>query len=287
MPSALVRGLVLSWFGAAAIAVIADLRPDSSRVDIPGGSYLMGTATADVAGLRRRYGVVRPGVFENETPARRVTLSPFRIDALEVSTARFAEFVASNPAWSPSGQARERNGDYLALWKDGSVPPGRRNHPVVFVTWAAAQSFCEWAGGRLPTEAEWEYVARSGDDREFPWGDDLPSAEKANYSASNIDDTTPVGSYPPNAFGVYDLAGNVWEFLLDEWVVNHPPASAVDPIAGGPPDADAVLSVTGRRAVRGASYGGSIVNLRTRWRDSHMVDNAVAFVGFRCAYPAQ
>lgn len=273
-----VRRLMLVTMALAQSAIAADRDGEGAPVEIPGGRYLMGTAASDIASLRDRYAVFRPGVFENETPPRQVTVDAFRIDPFEVTNARFSEFVRSNPDWLPSGSQRDRNADYLSLWERDAPPPSRAEHPVVFITWAAAQSFCEWAGGRLPSEAEWEYVARSGDDREFPWGNDPPTPELANYSASGIDDTTAVGSYPPNDFGVHDLAGNVWEFLLDEWD-DQPPAA--EPAIPGDPRA-----VSGRRSVRGASHGGSIVNLRTRWRDSHVVDNTVAFVGFRCAYPS-
>jgi len=156
---------------------------------------------------------------------------------------------------------------------------------VVFITWSAAQSYCRWRGGRLPSEAEWEYVARSADDREFPWGNQLPSPDLANYSASNNGEPVAVGSYAPNDFGVYDLAGNVWEFLLDEWAPNYSAADQINRIAGGPVADEEIANVVGRRAVRGASFGGSVVNLRTRWRDSHVISNATEFVGFRCAYP--
>src|SRR5262249_7554692 len=164
--------------------------------------------------------------------------------------------------------------------------PGRENHPVRYVTWHAAQAFCTWSGGRLPTEAEWEYAARGVRDREFPWGDEPPSAHHANYSASRIGDTQPVGAYPPNPFGLYDLAGNVWEFTLDAWRPGYPSEGQVDPVVGGAIAGD-LRSVQGRRVIRGGSFGAAPVNLRTRWRDSHEVSNAVAFVGFRCAYSAQ
>ncbi len=78
----------------------------------------------------------------------------------------------------------------------------------------------------------------------------------------------------------------VWEFLYDAWEPNYPTGDAIDPVAGGWLDDDSENLLEGRRAVRGASFGGAVVNLRTRWRDSHLVGNAVGFVGFRCAYPA-
>lgn len=267
-------------------SVSADEIVISDVAFIAGGTFVMGTAATNISKLKSRYDVGFPGVFENEIPAHEVTISDFRIDKFEVTNARFKAFLVDNPEWLPENVMEEsQNGDYLASWQDGQYPDEQGDRPVVFVTWAAAQSFCHWSGGRLPTEAEWEYVARSGDNREFPWGDSLPAPTLANYGASDIDHTTPVGSYPPNDFGVYDLAGNVWEFLYDEWQPEYQDESQSDPVAGGWLSEDEKLTVTGRRAVRGASYGGSIVNLRTRWRDSHVVSNAIEFVGFRCAYP--
>lgn len=259
---------------------------DEHAVSIPGGTFQMGTDAADIPALKSHYRLGWSGIFENETPSRDVTVSAFRLDKYEVTNARFAEFLDAVPGWGQSQlPTTSHNGSYLADWIDDRYPDGRADHPVVYVTWAAAQSFCRWAGGRLPTEAEWEYVARSGGDAEFPWGDDPPSIEDANYSAGEIGESTPVGSYPPNELGVHDLAGNVWEFLLDEWHDNLSPVGAEDPVAGGPVADSDISSIEGRRSVRGASFGGSVVNLRTRWRDSHVVTNAVEFVGFRCAYP--
>jgi hypothetical protein len=82
------------------------------------------------------------------------------------------------------------------------------------------------------------------------------------------------------------MAGNVWEFVVDAWEERYADGSQTDPIAGGAVPDEELLAVKGRRALRGGSYAASVVNLRTRWRDSHEVTNAVDFVGFRCAYPA-
>lgn len=254
-------------------------------VPVTGGTFMMGTEAADIPALRLRYDVNFPGVFRNETPAHKVTVSDFRIDPHEVTYARFAEFLEAVPEWRKDRlHAREHNGRYLEDWHEGRFPRDKARLPVAFITWSAAQSFCRWRGGRLPTEAEWEWVARAGDSREFPWGNDLPSASRANYGGSGIGRSVEVGSYPPNESGVHDLAGNVWEFLLDEWSPEYQDRTQIDPVVGGTvSDAD-IRDIAGRRSVRGASFGGSIVNLRTRWRDSHRVGNAVEFVGFRCAY---
>jgi formylglycine-generating enzyme required for sulfatase activity len=275
-------------FSTLLFVVLVLARPIAAAetsVPVPGGTFTMGTALEAIPDLWKSYGISRPGVFENEAPAHQVTVSEFRMDRHEVTYERFERFLAANAGWRPDQLAPElHNGDYLRDWERGRPPAGKGRHPVVFVTWHSAQAFCRSEGGRLPTEAEWEWAARAGDEREFPWGNELPTVERANYHANDLDQTTPVGSYPPNELGLYDLAGNVWEFLLDSWLP-YSATESTDPIAGGVVPDTQLLGVHGRRAVRGASYGGAVVNLRTRWRDSHVVTNAIGFVGFRCAYP--
>jgi len=262
--------------------------PDRRRAAVPisGGTFRMGTDADEVAGLLKRLGVSDPDRFQNEMPVHKVTLSDFHMDPFEVTNEDFLAFVSDVPQWAPGRlPAGTHNGHYLRHWADGRYPPGRASHPVVFVTWNAAQAFCRRAGGRLPTEAEWEYAARAGGAAEFPWGDAIPDPTLANYQATGVEDTLPVGRFPSNAVGLHDMAGNVWEFLLDRWEPTYRAGAVTNPIAGGPVPDEAIAAVTGRRAVRGASYAGSVLNLRTRWRDSHVVSNAAAFVGFRCAYP--
>jgi len=254
---------------------------------VRGGTFRMGTASSAIPELKRRYVVSFPGAFESEVPDHLVTVGDFRMDRYEVTNERFFQFTVTHPEWGRSHFPPELdNGHYLEHWKDGGYPAGKANHPVVFVTWHAAEAFCQWASGRLPSEAEWEFAARAGDDREFPWGNALPSPELANYSASGVGATRQVGSYPPNPVGLYDLAGNVWEFVLDAWESGYPAEPQLDPVAGGGLPID-IRTVRGRRVIRGGSFGGAVVNLRTRWRDSHEVSNAVGFVGLRCVYPAR
>jgi len=277
------RVVIVLGFFLATIAA-ADSSIDGA-VLVRGGTFRMGTAPSAVPDLKRRYGVDFPSVFEEEVSDHMVTVSDFRMDRHEVTNARFLEFVNAHPEWSKAQiPPKLNNGHYLEHWTEGRYPAAKGDHPVVYVTWHAAQSFCRWAGGRLPTEAEWEYAARAGRDQEFPWGDALPSPQRVNYSDSGIGNTTAVGSYPPNSIGLYDLAGNVWEFILDAWKPGYPAEPQTDPIDGGAVPSDP-FSIEGRRVLRGGSFDGGVVNLRTRWRDSHEVLNAVAFVGFRCAYP--
>jgi formylglycine-generating enzyme required for sulfatase activity len=277
------RALVAVGFLVAAIACVASQQ--DGTVLVRGGAFRMGTGSSELPELKHRYAVSFPGVFEDEVPDHAVTVSDFRMDIYEVTNVRFSEFVDRHPEWSRAQIPPQlHNGHYLEHWKDGKLPSAKANHPVVYVTWHAAQAFCLWAGGRLPTEAEWEYAARAGRDQEFPWGNEPPSGQRANYSASRVDDTRPVGSYPPNSSGLYDIAGNVWEFALDAWKPGYSAEPQTDPLVGGAIPTD-LRAVQGRRVLRGASFGGGDVTLRTRWRDSHEVLNAVAFVGFRCAYP--
>jgi sulfatase modifying factor 1 len=192
---------------------------------------------------------------DGEGPVREVETGAFRIDAHAVTNDRFRVFVeetghvteAERFGWSfvfggllpedfPPTQAvasapwwRKVEG---ADWSHPEGPHsslgGRGEHPVVHVSWNDAAAFCEWAGGRLPTEAEWERAARGGlEQAVFPWGDDLePSGEHRmnvwqgdfparNSRADGYLGTAPVGSFPPNGFGLYEATGNVWEWTAD------------------------------------------------------------------------
>jgi sulfatase modifying factor 1 len=272
----------------AVVAASVDAAPPDDSVLVAGGSFRMGTPAAAIAELRSRYGIDFPGAFDSEAPAHSVTLSAFRIDRHEVTNARYAAFTTRHPQWSKERLGTQmHNGHYLEDWTGGQPPPAKLDHAGVYISWHAAPAFCRAAGGRLPTEAEWEYAARSRGDDEFPWGSVLPDAGKANYGESSRGGTTPVGSYAPNRLGLYDVAGNVWEFMLDEWQPAYAERAQTNPMAGGVVSDDNLRSVTGRRVLRGGSYDGGVVNLRTRWRDSHEVTNAKPFVGFRCAYSAK
>jgi formylglycine-generating enzyme required for sulfatase activity len=158
------------------------------------------------------------------------------------------------------------------------------NHPVVNVNWYAAVAYCQWMRKRLPSEAEWEYAARGGQDALFPWGNDSVDKNRANYSGAGLHTTSSVEAYLPNPYGLFDMAGNVWQFLADEWKP-YDSVPQKNPVSGGDLFAQgrSFLQVRTRRVIRGGSFDGVPVNLWVEYRDSHPPNGSRDFVGFRCA----
>ena len=247
---------------------------------IPGATFEMGQNAADIPKLKEKFGIKRDELFIEETPKHKVTIPSFYLDRFEVTNREFQKFLETNPEWQKGKIAPAlHNGKYLQTWNGHDFSAGQENYPVVFVTWYTAAAFCGARGKRLPTEAEWEYAARGGlEGRSFPWGDEMPDKSRANYGGSGLGSATAVGKYPANGYGLHDMAGNVWEYLADEWR-KYPIGSDTD-------RDESFLSVKTRRAIRGGSYGGGPVNMRVTYRDSHAPENAGDHVGFRCAATA-
>lgn len=254
---------------------------------VPGATFEMGQDRADIPKLQEKFKITRAAVFEEETPKHRVTIGSFCIDRTEVTNSQFKRFVDQSPEWQKERIAAGlHNGKYLQHWTGNNFPAGQENFPVVFVSWYAAAAYCQAQGKRLPTEAEWEFAARGGlEGKTFPWGDEMPDKTRANYAESGLKATTAVARYPANGYGLYDMAGNVWEYLADEWQKYTP-----DPRDGSAAATvfrdRAYLQVKTRRALRGGSYGGAPVNMLVTYRDSHLPENAGDHVGFRCAVAA-
>jgi formylglycine-generating enzyme required for sulfatase activity len=259
-------------------------------VELDGGTFLMGTDDAEG----------HPA--DGETPARPVAVAPFAIESVAVSNERFAAFVeatghvteAERHGWSfvfmgllpddfPPTRAvvgapwwRQVHG---ASWRRPEGPASsvddRLDHPVVHVSHDDALAFCDWAGLRLPTEAEWELAARGGREQaRYPWGDELtPGGEhrcniwQGDFPVRNtLEDgflgTAPVDAFAPNGFGLHNVAGNVWEWCAD------------------------AFGTGGARAARGGSYlcHASYCNrYRVAARTGNSPDTSTGNIGFRCA----
>ena len=245
-------------------------------VYVPAGEFDMGTDEEDVdhlvelcegKTLYQRAGCDDRSDFQSEQPAHAVALDSFWIDQTELTNAQYQRCVDAGVCPAPTTC-------------DGGAPSygdaSKANHPAVCVDWDDAQAYCEWAGGRLPTEAEWEYAARGADGRTFPWGNTPPDCDKGNFWQAGGAEAfcrrviVPVGRYPAGASwcGALDMAGNVWELVAD-WYGEYPSGRQVNP--QGPSSGDS-------RVLRG---GSPLYEVRSASRGKF--DAASHFVGFRCA----
>lgn len=161
---------------------------------IPGGEFTMGSDEW----------------WPKSQPEHTNSIDAFYLDTYEVTNSDYKEFVE---------KAGYRPPDH---WKNGEIPEGREDHPVVYVTWYDAESFCRWKGKRLPTEFEWERAARGPEGWTFPWGDKF-ERDYANTPQYGHGDTLPVGSFEEGRsyYGVYDMTGNAWEWT-DSWFKPYP-----------------------------------------------------------------
>lgn len=238
-------------------------RPTSEgMVLIPAGPFRMGVDERKLAGAN---------------PVHLVTLDAFYIDTHEVTVGEYKRFIAAT--------------GYKPLPEIVAKLSPTDLHPVVAVTWRDAMAYATWAGNRLPTEAEWEKAARGGLlDKNYPWGNEAPDSSLANYQKME-DTTTPVGEYPPNAFGLYDVAGNVAEWCLDAWdedFYSHSPEE--NPFAG-PKSRYATLedfqTIKGLRVVRGGAWSSMLPGtLRVGGRTKGDALKKYGYIGFRCAKDA-
>ena len=226
---------------------------------VPAGSFQMGCVPDDQQ------------CYERERPRHRVEITlPFWLGRTEVPVEAFERFVRATGGAMPADP--QGLPDYNDRWQ-------KKSHPMVKVTWDEARAYCDWAGGRLPTEAEWERAARGGvEGLKFPWGNER-SHDEANYWRTGSRDgwkhTAPVASFPANGFGLYDMAGNVYEWTADwfdeDYYRRSPRQDPAGP-AGGE-----------QRSVRG---GAGFINpavLRISTRLQHQPDARNINVGFRCA----
>ncbi len=248
---------------------------DAEMVLIPAGEFRMGSSNKDT----------------DESPIHTVYVDDFYMDRFAVTNAQYKTFVDENPVWYKDSIPQEyHDGNYLKLWKNDSYPYGKGDYPVVAVSWYAAIAYAQWAGKRLPTEAEWEKAARGGlIGKIYPWGDTI-NRHKANYGErwdgrTSTIRMTPVGSFPPNGYGLCDMVGNVREWCLDayesDYYEHSPPQN---PIAG-----DSITEVLSNyktcknsRVFRGGSWYNAADSLRVTLRMRDIPSFSVTSVGFRC-----
>ncbi|MGD8814640.1 MAG: formylglycine-generating enzyme family protein [Anaerolineales bacterium] len=255
-----------------------------TMVYVPSGEFMMGTddIELDIAlemchsyyegGCRREW-------FEVEQPTHAVALDGFWIDQTEVTNAQYRLCEESGACQPPARMGSDTRAEY---YSDSAYD----DYPVVYVNWEQAEAYCEWAGGQLPTEAEWEYAARGPEGLRYPWGE---AYDGTRLNSCDINcgyawadelfddghgDTAPVGSYPEGASwcGALDMAGNVWEWVAD-WFGEYTNARQVNP--SGP-------SSGSLRAVRGDSADGTRSVSRSAARHGMQADRIYAYTGFRC-----
>ena len=221
---------------------------------IPAGSFAMGDAMNEPEEW-----------MENARPVHKVELDAFYMDIHEVTVGQFREFV---------NQSGYKYPDFG--WDEVAKISPDDDYPMMYVNWNDATAYAEWASKRLPTEAEWEYAARGGlEGQRYPWGDEAPTAERANYNA-NVGETTIVGSYPANGYDLYDMAGNVWEWCQDWYKEDYYSKSPVNN-PQGPEDGS-------HRVLRGGSWNSDTSALRVDYRSEfNPLPKVRDFInGFRC-----
>ena len=277
----------------------------------PAGEFVMGHTDEDIEAIVAECGEdCQPDHFIDEQPPHRVQMDGFWLDQTEVSNAQFAGFLAEMGNQTEGGvtwldvQAKGR----LIVQEGGTYRPKKdyADHPVVEVSWYGAEAYCEWAGGRLPTEAEWEYAARGPQGFLFSWGDEF------DCLAGNLDDetevtayvvpggvgcdgyerTAPVGQFPAGESwcGALDMIGNVWEWVADWYDTGYYSASPLRNPQG--PDSGPARELSDGRTgpvklQRGGSWYTKSYFSHTARRGWHLPFESAASVGFRCAVDSE
>lgn len=279
--------------GAEQWHVFRDCLDCPEMVSIPGGTFQMGDPGGEEG---------RP-----EGPVRTVSVPPFAMARLETTTRLFENFVRDT-GYEAKGDCRSWDADLGTVdyrpgttWEnpDGKGKPAPQE-PVVCASWEDGRAFAAWLSDetghayRLPTEAEWEYAAYAGANTDYYWagGPEKGCADANTYDLDGLDASipwphaechdgfakmAPVGSYRPNAFGLYDMTGNVWEWVEDCYIAPYPAAS---------PDDGTAYQVEGdcaRRSVRGGSWITTTFRNRPAWRGRDPEDFRTWIFGFRVA----
>jgi len=230
-------------------------KPEIEWVSIPAGTFTMGSPASEV------------DREDNESPRHQVTLSAFKMSKYEITFSQYDAFCNATGRKKPKDEG----------W-------GRGNRPVINISWDDATAFAKWMGCRLPTEAEWEYACRAGTTTPFNTGNNLTTSQ-ANYHGNNPynnnakgeyrEKTLPVGSFAPNAWGLYDMHGNVWEWCSD-WYGGYSTSAQTNP-KGASSGSD--------RVRRGGSWYSRAYYCRTANRIGDAPGNRYYYIGFRLVSP--
>jgi formylglycine-generating enzyme required for sulfatase activity len=262
MKSSVVLGILcysISLFSCS----VSDGVDKSNMVMVPAGEFEMGITENDA----RKIVEANPNFadyewFADEMPKHKVWLDEFYLDKNEVTNKEFKEFV------NQTGYKSE--GDWEKYYSDG-----QDDYPVIGVTWTDANEYCKWVGKRLPTEAEWEKAAKGGNDYLYPWGNEIITGNE-NCQTEGL---KPVGSFPPNKYGIYDLGGNAFEICSDwydeNYYHNSPYKNPQGPEGGQ------------FHVMRGGSWFVNCNFYSRTSRRAHYdqsVQSSKNVVGFRCAY---
>ncbi len=280
----------------------------SSRVDVNGDStvnildlvqvvqHLDETAVTRIRAVPEGMVLIPAGWFQrgsdtgkaDETPVRTLYVNAFYMDAYAVTNAEYKKFIDAVPEWQ-KGSISEKyhDGAYLAHWEGNTYRTDQADHPVSHVSWYAAMAYAKWAGKRLPTEAEWEKAARGGRiGQKYPWGDDVDVTRATTQFWESPPITTRVGSYPPNAYGLYDMVGNVWEWCLDAYASDfYAKAPSRNPLAGAVSKETLIsgaLEVETPRVLRGGAWTGDPRIPSVAVRDASQPHRTLSLAGFRC-----
>jgi len=232
-------------------------------VYVPAGEFEMGSNNGD----------------SDEKPVHTVFLDAYWIDKCEVSNAQYALCVAAGDCTKPKYTDSYTRSSYYGN-------PEYDNYPVIYVSWHQAQAYCQWAGGDLPTEAQWEKAARGTDGRTYPWGDESPTCQLTNFNQGTyenpnycVGDTSPVTDYEGGVspYGALNMAGNVWEWVRDwygsDYYSKSPAKNPTGPTSGS------------FRVMRGGSRYFSDRGIRAANRSDSSPTYTNNDYGFRCALP--
>jgi len=252
---------------------------------IPAGSFMMGAEVGVGYQECQKYSDdCEERWFEDEQPIHEVYLDTYAIDVYEVTNELFAAFLNAEGNQEEGGATwlnmESENEHIYESGGEWEVESGYGDHPVIEVTWYGVRAYCEWRGVRLPTEAEWEKAARGGlVGKLYPLGDEEPTCQKGAKNGAQYDecdgDTVVVGSFAANGYGLYDMAGNVWEWVLDWYNEDYYGISEVqNPL--GP-------STGEYRVLRGGSWLNNPFILRIALRFWNYPGIADDYLGFRCA----